>query len=87
MKPSMSACLNSLASGWSDHQDLSARFTSPVDSVRGSGAPILIQAARSANTASGSFGFEHDKLTFKRNGAALTLTNNQPARVVRELLA
>ena len=33
------------------------------------------------------FGFEHDKLVYKRNGAALTLTNNQPARVVRELLA
>ena len=33
------------------------------------------------------FGFEHDKLVYKRNGAALALTNNQPARVVRELLS
>jgi hypothetical protein len=33
------------------------------------------------------FGFEHDQLIFKRNNAALTLTNTQPARVVRELLA
>jgi hypothetical protein len=33
------------------------------------------------------FGFDHDKLVYKRNGAALALTNNQPARVVRELLS
>jgi hypothetical protein len=33
------------------------------------------------------FGFDHDKLTFKRNGAELALTNGQPARVVKELLA
>jgi hypothetical protein len=33
------------------------------------------------------FGFDHDKLGYMRNGAALALTNNQPARVVRELLA
>ena len=33
------------------------------------------------------FGFDHDELVYKRNGAALALTNNQPARVVREILA
>jgi len=32
------------------------------------------------------FGFDHDKLVYKRNGAELALTNGQAARVVRELL-
>ena len=32
------------------------------------------------------FGLDHQKLTFKRNGQALTLTDGQPARVLTELL-
>lgn len=32
-------------------------------------------------------GFDHEKLIYKRNGQALTLTNNQGARVIEELLA
>jgi hypothetical protein len=33
------------------------------------------------------FGFEHEKLIYKRNGQALSLTNNQKASVVTELPA
>ena len=33
------------------------------------------------------FGFEHDKLTYKRNGLELSLTDKQEARVIRELIA
>ncbi len=33
------------------------------------------------------FGFEHDKLVYQRNGQELSLTNNQNARVVHELMA
>jgi hypothetical protein len=33
------------------------------------------------------FGFDHEKLTYKRNGQELSLTDKQPARVVSELLA
>jgi hypothetical protein len=33
------------------------------------------------------FGFNHAKLGFKRNGAVMTMTDNQGARVVEELLA
>jgi arylsulfatase A-like enzyme len=33
------------------------------------------------------FGLDHAKLTFKRNGAALSLTDNQGGRVVTEVLA
>jgi uncharacterized protein (DUF1501 family) len=33
------------------------------------------------------FGFDHEKLTYQRNGQQMTLTDKQPARVVRELLA
>jgi hypothetical protein len=33
------------------------------------------------------FGFEHDKLTYQRNGQELSLTNKQNARVVNELIA
>ena len=33
------------------------------------------------------FGLSHDKLTFKRNGLELNITDKQPAKVVRELLA
>jgi hypothetical protein len=33
------------------------------------------------------FGLDHTQLTYKRNGQALTLTDRQEARVVRELLA
>lgn len=32
------------------------------------------------------FGLDHKKLTYKRNGRELTLTDGQPARVVREVL-
>ncbi len=33
------------------------------------------------------FGFDHEKLTYARNGQQLTLTDKQPAQVVEELLA
>jgi hypothetical protein len=33
------------------------------------------------------FGIDHKKLSFKRNGQELTLVDNQPARVVKEILA
>jgi hypothetical protein len=33
------------------------------------------------------FGFDHEKLTYQRNGQLLSLTDKQNARVVRELLA
>jgi hypothetical protein len=33
------------------------------------------------------FGLDHEALTYKRNGLAASLTDGQPARVVRELLA
>ena len=33
------------------------------------------------------FGLDHAKLTYKRNGLATTLTDAQPARVVREIIA
>jgi hypothetical protein len=33
------------------------------------------------------FGFEHDKLTYQRNGQELSLTGKQNARVVQELIA
>jgi hypothetical protein len=33
------------------------------------------------------FGFSHSKLGFKRNGAVMTMTDNQGARVVEDLLA
>jgi hypothetical protein len=33
------------------------------------------------------FGLDHRRLTYQRNGQELTLTDNQPARVVREILA
>ena len=32
-------------------------------------------------------GFDHEKLTYKRNAQELTLTNNQGARIIKELLA
>jgi hypothetical protein len=32
------------------------------------------------------FGFDHTKLTYKRNGLELSLTDNQPARIVQELI-
>ena len=32
------------------------------------------------------FGFEHDKLTYKRNGLEMSLTDKQDARVIRELI-
>jgi hypothetical protein len=34
-----------------------------------------------------TFGLDHTKLTYKRNGLAASLTDRQPARVVKELLA
>ena len=33
------------------------------------------------------FGLDHTKLTFKRNGADVSLTDNQGGRVVKEILA
>ncbi len=33
------------------------------------------------------FGFDHEKLTYQRNGQQLTLTDKQPAKVVAELIA
>jgi hypothetical protein len=33
------------------------------------------------------FGLDHERLTYKRNGLATTLTDGQPARVITELLA
>jgi hypothetical protein len=33
------------------------------------------------------FGLDHEKLTYQRNGAELSLTDKQGARVVTELLA
>ena len=33
------------------------------------------------------FGFDHKKLTYKRNGTEMSLTDNQEARMVKELLA
>jgi hypothetical protein len=33
------------------------------------------------------FGFEHENLTYQRNGQKLTLTDKQPARIVSEILA
>jgi hypothetical protein len=33
------------------------------------------------------FGFDHEKLTYQRNGQQLTLTDKQPAKVIAELLA
>jgi hypothetical protein len=33
------------------------------------------------------FGIDHRRLMYTRNGQELTLTDNQPARVVREILA
>lgn len=33
------------------------------------------------------FGFDHRQLTYKRNGLELSLTDNQPARVIRDWLA
>jgi hypothetical protein len=32
------------------------------------------------------FGLDHTKLVYQRNGRELTLTDGQPARVVREVL-
>jgi Protein of unknown function (DUF1501) len=32
------------------------------------------------------FGFDHTKLTYKHNAMELSLTDNQPARVVHELI-
>ena len=34
-----------------------------------------------------TFGLDHTKLTYKRNGLAASLTDNQGAKVVDELLA
>jgi hypothetical protein len=33
------------------------------------------------------FGLDHTKVAFKRNGQMMTLTDQQPGRVVNELLA
>jgi hypothetical protein len=33
------------------------------------------------------FGLEHAKVTFKRNGSDMSLTDNQGGRVVKEILA
>ncbi len=34
-----------------------------------------------------AFGLDHTKLTYKRNGLAASLTNDQGAKVVTQLLA